>query len=155
MTDLFDDILTPAVTEFKGEHDFLSNFFVASFVWQGWVWPSSEHAYQAAKSMDPEVRWRIRNLPTPGATKRAGKLVTLRPDWEEVKVSIMLEIVLAKFTQNPALRDRLLSTGDAHLEEGNTWNDRCWGVCPPRSGNGRNELGKILMDVREALRNAS
>ncbi len=64
----------------------------------------------------------------------------------------MLELVLLKFTSHPELREKLLATDDMVLEEGNTWGDKVWGICPPGSGIGRNELGKILMDVREALR---
>lgn len=146
---VFDDVLTPPILEFKGEYRFLSNFYVASFMWRGLLWPSSEHAYQAAKTEVKEEQQLILNLPTPVAAKRAGKLITLRPDWDEVKVDIMTEIVCQKFRQNPELKAKLLATGDAHLEEGNTWGDKVWGVCPPGSGNGRNELGKALMLVRD------
>lgn len=145
------DLFTPSILEFKGEHQFLSNFYPAEFVWRGKLWPTSEHAYQASKSEDSNIQMQILNLPTPGATKRAGKTIKLRSDWEEIKIDIMTEIVLEKFRQNPDLKARLLATGDAHLEEGNTWNDRFWGVCPPNSGKGRNELGKILMLVRDCL----
>ena len=61
----------------------------------------------------------------------------------------MREIVEAKFEQNPQLREMLLATGDAYLEEGNTWGDRTWGTV---NGVGANNLGRILMDVREGLR---
>ena len=64
----------------------------------------------------------------PSASKKLGRRVQLRPDWEEVKVGIMEEIVRAKFTQNEDLKWRLIGTGDAYLEEGNTWHDTCWGV---------------------------
>ncbi len=47
------------------------------------------------------------------------------------------------------LAQRLLATGDAELVEGNNWGDRFWGIC---RGEGRNELGKILMKVRDELR---
>jgi N-glycosidase YbiA len=148
---MFDDLITPPILEFTGENHFLSNFFPASFAWRGKLWATSEHAYQAAKSLDPEVQERIRLLPSPGATKRAGKVIALRPDWEQVKVDIMLEIVFEKFRQNPQLIALLLATGDAELIEGNWWHDRFWGVCPVGSSKGRNELGKILMDIRAAF----
>ena len=61
----------------------------------------------------------------------------------------MQEIVQAKFEQNPVLAKWLLNTGDAKLIEGNTWNDRYWGVC---AGIGQNKLGKILMKVRDNLK---
>lgn len=78
-----------------------------------------------------------------------GRRIPLRKDWEQVKVSVMQTIVTAKFTQNPSLRERLLATEDAYLEEGNTWNDRTWGTV---GGVGANLLGRILMEVRENCR---
>ena len=63
----------------------------------------------------------------------------------------MEEIVRAKFSQNPKLKAELLATGEAQLIEGNTWNDRYWGV-DVRSGIGKNHLGKILMKVRSELK---
>ena len=57
----------------------------------------------------------------------------------------------AKFTQNPKLKEQLLSTGDAILIEGNTWNDRYWGV-DASSGVGKNHLGKLLMKIRSELK---
>lgn len=145
---MFTDLFTPPILEFKGPYRFLSNFFVASFVWDNIIWPTSEHAYQAAKSLDRPTRLAFAKLPTPNAAKQAGKTVKLRPDWEEVKVSVMRDIVRAKFTQNPALKQLLLVTDNAVLEEGNTWKDRTWGICPPGSGIGLNYLGKLLMELR-------
>ena len=72
----------------------------------------------------------------------------MRSDWEEVKNKVMYEIVLAKFTQNSDLKEKLLATGDEHLEEGNTWGDTIWGTV---DGVGENRLGKILMRVRDEL----
>ena len=89
---------------------------------------------------------------SPAEAKRLGKRIELRSDWLEVRDQIMYQVVLEKFKQNPDLKAMLLATGDAHLEEGNTWKDRYWGVCPPRSGNGENKLGQILMRVREELK---
>ena len=63
----------------------------------------------------------------------------------------MYEIVLAKFTQNPDLKEKLLATGDESLEEGNTWGDTIWGTV---DGVGENRLGKILMRVRDELNEA-
>lgn len=140
-----------AILEFKGEFAFLSNFAKAELVWDNMLWPTSEHAYQAAKTLDRQSRLNIAALATPAQTKRAGKTLVLRPDWDEVKYGIMKEIVWAKFTQNPDLRAKLLATGDAHLEEGNHHHDNIWGVCPPGSGNGKNWLGVVLMEVRKEL----
>lgn len=141
------------ILEFQKSYRFLSNFWSAELEWEGIVWPHSEAAYQAAKTLDWSERLVISRMHNPVDAKRAGKRVKLRPDWEEVKLKIMLEIVYAKFTQNPALREKLIATGEAHLEEGNNHRDLIWGVCPPGSGKGQNLLGLVLMEVREKLRN--
>lgn len=145
---MFDDIIPPPILTFTGEYRFLSNFYVCEFVWAGRTWKSSEHAYQAAKSPLAVEQELIASLPTPSATKRAGKLITLRADWDEIKVEVMRSIVREKFNQHEDLKARLVATGTAVIEEGNTWRDTFWGVCPPGSGRGRNELGKILMELR-------
>lgn len=147
----FSDILDPPILEFTGEFRFLSNFWYASFVFDGILWKTSEHAYQAQKTLDRAIRLKIANLRTPTEAKRAGGQVACRDDWESVKYDLMYQIVLAKFTQNPNLRKQLILTGAKHLEEGNNHHDRIWGVCPPRSGKGANHLGKTLMRVRAEL----
>jgi len=134
---------------FKGEYHFLSNFYAARFEWDGIVWPHSEAAYQAAKTLDREVREAFATLTNPVAAKRAGKRVFMRKDWNEVKAEIMYDIVYSKFDQNPNLKRKLLQTGNKILEEGNTWGDRTWGICPPGSGQGQNLLGRILMSIRD------
>lgn len=142
------------VRTFKDEYSFLSNFYPAPIPWRGKVWPTVEHAYQAAKTLNEDDQERIRKLKSPVFAKRAGKRVQMREDWNIIKVDIMLELVLLKFVHHSHLRRKLLDTGDMILEEGNTWGDKVWGICPPGSGIGRNELGKILMDVRETLNDA-
>ena len=61
----------------------------------------------------------------------------------------MKDIVRAKFSQNEELAKKLLATNDEYLIEGNTWGDRFWGTV---NGEGRNQLGIILMQVRDELR---
>lgn len=139
------------IIEFQGTYRFLSNFYSILFVWEGITWTSSEHAYQAAKTVDLKIRKQISVLKTPGAAKRFGKTIQLRSDWELIKINIMEEIVREKFNQNKVLAKKLMETGDLILEEGNRWNDNFWGVCPPNSGSGQNHLGLILMKVRKEL----
>lgn len=145
--------MTEPILEFQESFRFLSNFTAAELVWDNILWPHAEAAYQAAKTLDRKHRLLFAQMKNPVTAKREGRLVKLREDWEEVKCELMREIVLAKFIQNPELKAKLLATGDAHIEEGNNHNDRIWGVCPPGSGNGRNLLGLILMNVRDELRN--
>lgn len=137
-----------AIREFQGEYRFLSNFWPATVVFEGITYPSAEHAYQSAKTLDITERRRIAALSTPGEAKRAGRALTLRADWERVKFDVMERCVRDKFMRNADLRARLLATGDAHLEEGNTWGDRVWGTV---DGVGENRLGKILMKIRDEL----
>ena len=138
-----------AIDKFAGEFSFLSNFHPAPIVFEGIQFPTSEHAFQAAKTLDHAERQKIAWLDTPGKAKRAGRKVTLQPNWDIIKGNIMRTIVRAKFQQNPDLAAQLVATGDAELIEGNNWGDTFWGVC---RGKGRNILGKILQQVRAELK---
>jgi len=132
---------------FEGEFDFLSNFFPAEVRFGGMVFPTVEHAYQAAKTLDLAERETVRMKPTPGQAKRAGRLVTIRPDWEDVKIGVMRDCLTQKFSE-PELMHRLLAISGEIVEE-NNWGDTFWGVC---EGEGKNLLGKLLTGLRETLR---
>lgn len=136
------------ITKFTGQYKFLSNFFACEVEYEGIAYPSSEHAFQAAKTLDRNERIKIARASSPGMAKTLGRHVSLRRDWEETKDSIMEEILRIKFS-NPELKDKLLKTGDSSLVEGNTWGDIYWGVC---GNKGKNKLGKLLMKVRESLK---
>ncbi|MEK6642755.1 MAG: NADAR family protein [Planctomycetota bacterium] len=140
------------IAEFQGQYRFLSNFWPAEVVHEGITYPSAEHAYQAAKTLDMAERRRIASIPDPGDAKREGRKLTLRPDWETAKFRAMEECVRDKFTRHSDLARKLLDTGEAELIEGNTWGDRVWGVY---QGQGENRLGKILMKVRGELRRSA
>jgi hypothetical protein len=138
------------IDRFEGQHRFLSNFFVLPKVipHDGILYPTTEHAFQAAKTLDFRARFEISKLHHPGLAKRAGRGVELRPDWDRCKGRIMYELVLIKFVLNPELRGKLLDTYPNKLIEGNTWGDTYWGVC---KGIGENKLGSILEIVRQQL----
>lgn len=138
------------IDHFRGEYAFLSNFWEVPVTYKGLTYGSNEAAFQAQKCMTEEEKMEFIQL-RPSASKKLGRRVKLRPDWEEVKVGLMEEIVRAKFTQNEELKALLLATGEAYLEEGNTWHDTCWGV-DAKTGEGQNHLGKILMKVRGELK---
>jgi hypothetical protein len=140
----------PVIREFRGRHNFLSNFFPSAIVVDGIRFPTVEHAFAAAKTHDLATKQRIAAAATPGAAKYAGRRVALRADWEAVKNDVMLDLLRTKFTRHPNLGALLLDTGDALLFEGNRWNDRVWGV-DARTGEGENRLGQILMQVRGEL----
>lgn len=137
------------ITSFDGEYEFLSNFYNVPISYGGLVYGNAEAAYQAQKTLSDEERLAFTEYQA-GKAKRMGRKINVRPDWEEVKVSVMREIVSAKFLQNPQLAEWLLATGDSNLIEGNTWHDTFWGV-DLETGEGQNNLGKILMEVRTKL----
>ena len=134
------------ITTFEGEYEFLSNFYESPVTFEGLTYGSSEAAFQACKSLDPAVRERFTSL-SPAQSKREGYKVNLRADWEDVKVSVMDEILRAKFSQNPGLMEKLSATGQAILVEGNDWQDTFWGF-DFNLGYGENTLGRLLMRMR-------
>lgn len=129
-------------------YDFLSNFYMATVRFDGKLYPSVEHAYQAAKTLDNISRDIIRKAKTPSDAKKLGQGLEIRPDWNDVRLDIMRGLIREKF-ENPFLRPLLLATGDAALILNNKWNDKFWGVC---RGTGENWLGKILMEERNRIK---
>lgn len=147
-----DDVGRPIIYNFAGLYDSFSNFSDHRAYYEGINYPTSEHAFAAAKTLVPEKKIHISHQRTPGKAKHEGRLVELRPDWEVVKYRVMHDIVLAKFTQNHGIGVILKST-DAHwVIEGNQHNDQIWG-CTLQGGRwiGNNFLGMILMAVRDNL----
>lgn len=139
------------ILQFKGLYRWLSNFHSCKILYEGIEYPSTEHAYMAAKVTSEEIRLEIQKLPTPREARDFGQKVTLRDGWEEMKFSVMLEVNRRKYHDTPYLGERLMATGDAYLCEGTSWGDRYWGVDPIGSDNGQNNLGKILMQIRDEL----
>jgi ribA/ribD-fused uncharacterized protein len=144
----------PVIDSFRGEYLFLSNFAAAPTPHRGWLFPTSEHAFAAAKTDDPAVITAIRDAPDPARAKEIGRSVRLVDNWEARRFAAMDEVVAAKFTHNPDLAGKLLATDGSLLVEGNTWHDQVWGSCrcdEHRQVPGRNALGIILMSVRLRL----
>lgn len=137
------------IDSFDNEYSFLSNFYECPVEYDGIVYQSSEAAFQAQKTLNIEERIVLFANATPSQSKKLGRKTKLRDDWDNIKVNLMKEIVLAKFTQNSDLKEKLLNTGTAELIEGNWWKDTFWGVC---NGKGLNNLGRILMEVRDELK---
>lgn len=137
------------ILEFKGKYAWLSNFFYCEIKHDGYTYPTVEHAYQAAKTLDPKDREYVRKSRSPGIAKARGRAVNIREDWEKIKDHVMYQLVLHKFSAHFVLRQDLLKTAPYKLVEGNSWGDTYWGVC---DGKGQNKLGIILMQVRWDLR---
>lgn len=138
-------MMQKTIDEFRDYFYFLSNFYQANVVYNGIRYQNNEAAFQSMKCPERAEEFSTLN---PSFAKSLGRHVKLREDWEHVKEQIMYEICLAKFTQNEDLKEKLLTTGDALLIEGNNWNDREWGVC---NGEGKNKLGAILMKIRAEI----
>jgi len=126
----------------------LSNFSPAPVDYDDTTYPTVEHAYQAAKTLDMAQREKILNAKTPAMAKRYGKKVTLREDWDQIKMQVMRDLLDQKFACMTAEAEMLKETGTTPLVEGNWWGDEFWGVC---KGVGENHLGKILMEIRDYL----
>lgn len=137
------------IDKFRGKYFYMSNFAPCRVEYDGIVYPTVEHAFQAAKCADPEERKIFEYVDTPAEAKKWGRQVKLREDWESVKVSIMEDLVRQKF-KNTEYRNNLISTGNEPITEGNTHGDTFWGVC---WGKGENNLGKIIMKIREEILN--
>ena len=163
--------------EFKNEKRFLSNMYPCKIVFEeihkikgmfpdvpfdGLSYGSSEHIYMAMKSENPLWHKIIQAMEEPRETKKAARkqlqtgllfetedVFSFRSDWDDVKYEIMRAIVYLKFIQNKHLADQLI-TLDGYIEERNDWNDTYWGTC---EDIGENNLGKILMEVRDYLLN--
>jgi ribA/ribD-fused uncharacterized protein len=143
-------MITP---NFDNEFSFCSNFAACDVEYQGKTYKTSEHAFQAAKTLDPVEREWVAAAHTPGEAKRRGRKVHLRADWEEIKDQVMLDIVREKF-KNSDMRHRLVESRDYILCEFNYWHDNYWGDCTCekcKGINGQNKLGKILMQVRNEV----
>ena len=137
------------INRFIDEYEFLSNFYPSPIYDDaGKEYPTVEHYFQAMKTFVPQERELIRSAESPGKAKRIGRLVQLREDWEDRKLDIMEKALIQKF-QILRLREKLLATGNEKLVEGNFWNDTYWGIC---KGEGENHLGKLLMNIREKIR---
>jgi len=145
-----EELFGNSIVLFQGEYRWLSNFGAVEIYFDGELYPSVEHAYQAAKTHNAEQRKQIRNATTPGKARRLGQEVDLRSDWESVKLSVMRRCLAQKFdpTVNSDYAAALLATGNRFLVEGNSWGDHFWGV---HKGEGCNHLGRLLMDIRADL----
>ena len=147
---------------------FLSHFHPAAIELDGESWRTVEHYYQAQKSDHPDYRAAIRAAVSPGIAKRlaappaAPRRISQqswfrknralpRADWHEVKLDIMRRADSAKFTQHAELAALLLATGEATLIEDSP-REPFWGTGP--DGNGHNWAGRVLMEIRDDLRQA-
>lgn len=142
------EVTDSSILGFFKDYRYLSNFHQCQVWFEGMRFPSSENAFQAAK-IKPEYRGELASC-TPKRSKELWKefpLLYTGSEWDSIRFNIMLRVVSEKFLSHPNLLERLKSTGDRYLEETNYWGDTYWGVC---NGKGLNNLGKILMLIRDS-----
>ena len=126
---------------FREEYFFLSNMFPCEILYKGKTYKCVESAFQAQKCKEREKEFEKLNG---FDAKKLGKKVEIRKDWEEIKIGVMKEILIEKFSQNPTLFYSLKKISDPIIED-NTWGDIFWGRC---KGIGENNLGKILEEIK-------
>jgi N-glycosidase YbiA len=134
-------------------YGWFSNFSPHSIDLDGYHWPTSEHYYQAQKFVGTSCQYlypKINTAPSPEAAAAIGRNpnYSVRGDWEIVKKDVMYIAVLTKFLTYPYLKQLLIETGDDLIVE-NSPTDSYWGC--GLDGKGQNQLGKVLMRVREEL----
>ena len=143
------------VDSFTGNYRFLSNFYRTPIIYDGLTYQNAEAAFQAQKCKNREEKIKYALIENPVIAKRMGRKEKNIPEnWDEISYEIMLNIVRAKFS-NPQLAIKLLATGDDELIEGNLHHDNRWGKCFCDKcvlKVGSNQLGKILMQVRNELK---
>ena len=140
----------PTSKVFEGRLAFCSNFYPFEIEVDGLKFKTSEHAFAAGKTDDPNWIQKIQLAPTPASAKRIGKKCPIREGWGKLRIDRMRKVLAAKFSQGNEMSKLLLATGDEELVEGNNWGDVYWGQV---NGKGENWLGKLLMERREELRN--
>jgi ribA/ribD-fused uncharacterized protein len=142
-----------------------SNWYPVIFNYKNLRFANSEQAFMYEKALffgDNESAEMILKSKSPSTAKSLGRRIKNYNDakWAEVRYEFMVDVVLAKFEQNPSLKEALLSTGNRTIVEASP-EDRIWGigmhwtdegVLDEKNWKGLNLLGKALMDVREKLR---
>jgi len=149
------------IDQFRGPHDWLSNFFQREIKIGVYTFPSAEHMFAAAKTADMEWQQTIIQAATPAEAKKLGRQCPIVPNWDATRVHVMAYILFQKFYQHADLRQQLINTSPQYLEEGNWWHDNFWGNCKFTYNfqatpctrcagiTGKNKLGWLLMATRD------
>lgn len=137
------------------QRNWFSNFmlFDSPMTYQGIEFLTVENFYQAMKvaKEDIETRRAIAAV-SPAQSKKLGRGVAVRPDWNEIKDAVMEYALRYKFAPNTKWHTRLMET-EGEIVEWNYWGDRTWGATkrlPNGELDGENRLGKLLMKIRDS-----
>src|SRR5262249_5330270 len=87
----------------------------------GISYPTSEHAYQAMRSTDENVRRKIAAMPSPYDAKRYWRdhQPESRADWDNIKLDVMRQVLELKFAPGTSCHKELMATGKKKLVEYN------------------------------------
>lgn len=132
-------------------YDVLNNFSANAVEIDGVLYPTSEHAYQAAKCIDLDGKKEILSAKSPLLAKEVSnqKYKSAKdPDWNAKKLSVMESILRSKLAQHQEVREALIKSGDEEIAEDSPV-DSFWGSGKDRGG--KNQLGKIWMKIRSEL----
>lgn len=141
-----------AILFYEGEYYMFSNFSSFAFTYNGLVWMTAEHAYQAAKFDDKDIIDSIHKSLSAHDSKKIAHTYNdkIRNNWDKIKISIMEDIIRAKIQAHPYIKEKLLNSENREIIE-NSHKDSFWGR--GIDFKGRNELGKVLMKIRSELQN--
>lgn len=139
------------IAHFVFRRKWLSNFYYCHVEYKGNVYLSVEHAYQALKATNEIDRKWVAEANGSAEARLRGRCVKVRGGFDNFKNRLMLKLLWSKFHHNPHLRTKLLATWPHELVHGNMHEDKYWGVSR-RTGEGENHLGKLLMFVRDAIK---
>lgn len=146
------------IFEFKNEYDFLSNMYPCDVAYKGITYKCSEAAFQAQKYKSEEIKKEFAEYDGKQAKWHGGPRGDHRLTkdevyaWNDKRISIMEEVVKAKFEQNEDLKKKLIETDNVKIYEGRAFRpDKFWGI-NVKTMEGENHLGKILMNLRESFK---
>lgn len=133
------------INNFTDEYSFLSNEYDSPIIYEHQKFRNAESAFQCQRTNNINVKDFFSDI-TAFRAKILGNSLHDRGDWDDIKYAIMFNICKTKF-EDSQLAQKLIDTGDAHLEYANDY-DKVWGTV---NGEGENLLGEILMDIRTLI----
>lgn len=138
------------ISSFRGRNYFLSNLYPSKVIYDGEIYATAEHAFQAAMCAQIADKEIIHSLKDPKMAKKVARKAEVRADWESRQDIVMEEIIRSKF-QSSKLKYFLMKTKPQHIVVKNYWHDLHWGVCScnKHKFQGKNILGNILIKIRD------
>lgn len=141
---------------YEREYYMFSNFSSFSVEWKGRLWQTSEHAFQAARffGIDDIIVEEIFNARSAHDSKKIIEKYRdkISDSHTQEHIEVMEDICWHKLQQHPYIKKKLLETNDKEIVEDSPKDD-FWGWGEKRDG--RNELGKVWMRIREKIKNAN